>query len=600
MVLTALSNLLRPAAPLFAVIISTHAALPVAAPPAPPVLSEIAPVLAPELPRAKRSTAAPRTTPVMTSFSTVAAWRDLAEDESQVTPALGSARPLVQGDLFVEGAGAFHLANPEFTSESFILNVSILPEAKTELFFESRLGYATATQFARVQASTDNGVTWTSIWNRQGSGGAGDRGFQLETVSLAAYAGTSIRLRFLYEYTGGSAYTGVETSPPIGWFIDDIQIGDSFIKRPYTGTGEPTAQEVALLEFINRARADAIAEADRLASNTDPDVLNAMSYFSVDTALMTSQFAMLTRSVQPLAMNARLLSAARLHSQDMLSNVFQGHTSSATPIAPNAPFDTIGARITRQGYAYSSVSENVYAFAKNPWHAHAAFNIDWGTGTGGMQDPAGHRLAIHNGLFREVGIGAIAGTNSDGLTTVGPLVVTQDFGVGPGGGQPMITGVTCLDGDNDGFYDEGEGLGNVRIEVDGSSYYAISSEHGAYAVPVPGDGTYRVSFHRPGLPPVSQTVEVSGNMNVKADYLGQSIVVDSIERMGPSLVRLYANQATPPASLELQVSGDLLMWTNLPYTPTPLAGGLLRIDAELPDPARTRSFFRLRADWTAP
>lgn len=586
-------------ATLLVVVATSPASPPVAPPPAPPVETKGAPLPRPSLPRDRSTTVAQRTTPTTQSSIAVSVWRERAEDTSQVTPTLGSDRSLVQGDVLAEGSGAFHLANPSFTDESFTLDPAIRPDTQTKLFFEGRLGYATVSQFARVQVSANEGASWTTIWSRQGSDDAGDSGFGLQTVSLSSYAGTDIRLRFLYEFTGSSAYTGVQTSPPVGWFIDDIQIGSSFIKRPYTETGDPTAREVILLEFINRARADAAAEAERMAATDNPDVLRAMAYFSVDTMLMSSQFAALTQSVQPLAMNARLTAAARLHSEDMLANVFQGHMSSASPPAPNMTSDTIANRVARQGYEYSSVSENVYAFAESPWHAHASFEIDWGDGPGGMQDPAGHRLAIHNGIFREVGIGAITGTNTDGATTVGPLLVTQDFGVGPGSGQPLITGVTYLDADDDGFYDEGEGLGNVRVEVDGSSYYTTSSTHGAYAVPVPGDGTYQVSFQRPGFPPVSQSLTVTGNLNVKADYLGQSIVVERMERPTASSVRLHGRQTGPLASVELQVSGDLLLWTNIPHTQTLLPGDLLQIDGSLTS-SPLHHFFRVRADWPSP
>ncbi|MBJ7392713.1 MAG: hypothetical protein JHC85_14180, partial [Chthoniobacterales bacterium] len=281
--------------------------------------------------------------------------------------------------------------------------------------------------------STNNGTSWTSIWSKQGSGGAGDGGFQLETVSLSAYAGTTIRLRFFYEFTTGSAYTDTDSSS--GWFLDDIQIAEVFIKRPYLLTGDPTADEILMLEFINRARANAADECARLAATSDPDVVSAVSYFSVNKTLMASQFAALTQTTQPLAMNSRLIAAARIHSQDMLTNVFQGHVSSSNPPTPNLPGDSMASRITRQGYVYSTVAENVYAYADSPWHAHAGFNIDWGYGPGGMQSPAGHRLAIHNGTFREIGIGVLEGSKTSGSTTVGPLVVTQNFGTGSGGGQ---------------------------------------------------------------------------------------------------------------------------------------------------------------------
>lgn len=567
---------------------------PVAPPPAPPVLTATPPVPttgyeALRYPVAKSALSA-------SSLSVVSTWREQAENSGQITATLASSRSVVQSSVVAEGTGAFQLANPSFSDEGLVLVPAVLPAAGTRLFFESRIGYATTSQFARVQVSTNNGTSWTSIWSRQGTGGAGDGGFRLETISLGAYAGLTIHLRFFYEFTSGLAYTGTTSST--GWFIDDIQIGEAFIKRPYLLTGNPTANEILMLEYINRARADANAESARLAATSDPDVASAVSYFGVNKTMMSSQFAALTQTTQPLAMNSRLLAAARIHSQDMLENVFQGHVSSSNPPAPNLPSDSMGTRITRQGYVYSTVAENVYAYADSPWHAHAGFNIDWGNGPGGMQSPAGHRLAIHNGTFREIGIGVLEGSRTSGSTTVGPLVVTQNFGTGSGGGQPLITGVAFLDTDSDGFYDPGEGLAGVKVEVEDSSYFTQTSTHGAYAIPVSNNGTYEISFHRAGHPRFSRPVTVSGGLNVKVDYRGESLLVDTVERPTPTSVRLTARQSQAAASLELQVSSDLVTWSPLSHTRSDLPDGRIRLDANLAFEA-PKSFFRIVANWEA-
>jgi hypothetical protein len=64
------------------------------------------------------------------------------------------------------------------------------------------------------------------------------------------------------------------------------------ITRPRAATpyshGDPTAEEQLLLEMVNRARANPPAEGARLASTTDPDVLSAYSFFSVNLAQLHS------------------------------------------------------------------------------------------------------------------------------------------------------------------------------------------------------------------------------------------------------------------------------------------------------------------------
>jgi uncharacterized protein YkwD len=390
-------------------------------------------------------------------------------------------------------------------------------------------------------------------------------------------------------------------TPGVGWFIDDIQIGESFIKRPYLATGEPTATEIQILEFMNRARADAVAEATRLRTTTDPDVMAETTYFGVNFTTMTTQFVALTRTVPPLAMNAKLLAAARLHSQDMLNRVFQDHVSSASPPLPNQPGDGTGTRVGRQGYVWSgtNLNENVYAYAKSAWHSHAAFNIDWGgtPATGGMQTPASHRLAIHNANLREAGIGVVVGSKTIGTNTVGPILVTHDLGTQAGGGVPFITGVTYNDTIGNGFYDEGEGLGGMRVDVDGSSFFAVSSTHGAYAVPVPTNGTYQVTFWPPNAPPVRRGVTVVSNNNVKVDYRGEALRITSIRRTSSNNVRLVAAVSLATTNVTVRTSGDFNVWTNVGYTRTNLPGGLMQIDATVPETAN-QAYFQIEAGWT--
>lgn len=268
--------------------------------------------------------------------------------------------------------------------------------------------------------------------------------------------------------------------------------------------GDPTDEEQYYLELINRARAHPPAEGVRLRNLTDPDIVSAYTYFSVDLNLLVQQFSTIAPA-PPLAMNSRLLASARLHSSDQLANNFQGHygTDGSSP----------GTRITSQGYTWTTYGENVYAYSKSVEQGHAGFEVDWGGTVGGMQSPPGHRNNIHSAAFREVGIGMACGSNG----TVGPQVVTQDFSA-RSGQSPFVTGVVYYDFNTNGAYDPGEGLPGVQVDVGGSSYYAVTANSGGYAVPVPGNGNYTVTFTARGLPGFEQTVSVSNNQNVKVDY----------------------------------------------------------------------------------
>ncbi len=270
--------------------------------------------------------------------------------------------------------------------------------------------------------------------------------------------------------------------------------------------GQPTDEEQLYLEYINRSRANPPAEGARLATTTDPDVLSEYAAWKVNLGLMQSQFNAIP-AVPPLAMHGQLVNAARLHSGDMFTNQFQGHVGSNG--------SNTSQRITAAGYNWQMNAENVFAYARSPWHGHAGFNVDWGgsTNTGGMQSPPGHRNNIHNAGLREVGVGIYNGVNG----SVGPQIVTQDFG-SRFNITPMICGVAYYDLNGNGFYDLGEGIGGVTVTSPGSTYYAVTADSGGYTLPVSSNGNYTVSFTTAGLNS-NRTATVANNNNVKVDYV---------------------------------------------------------------------------------
>jgi hypothetical protein len=185
---------------------------------------------------------------------------------------------------------------------------------------------------------------------------------------------------------------------------------------------------------------------------------------------------------------------------------------------------TLSQRAQAVGYV-GSLGENVYAYSENVAEGHAAFDVDWGDSNPadpgynpafagqGMQNPAGHRISIHNNDFKEIGVGLVVG---NGLNGVGPQVVTQDFGnAGPGA---FITGVVYEDLNANNFYDVGEGRSGVRVDVPGLAYYAVSSLSGGYSLPVTANGVYDVLFSGGGFANHATSITIAGGLNVKVDY----------------------------------------------------------------------------------
>jgi hypothetical protein len=273
--------------------------------------------------------------------------------------------------------------------------------------------------------------------------------------------------------------------------------------------GQPTDEEQYYLELINRARANPTAEGVRLATATDPDVANSLAGYSVDLAMLQSEFAALPVR-PPLAMNQQLMNAARGHSQNMFNLKFQGHYTNNN-MAAGGP----GTRATAAGYNFTSLGENVYAYARNVFHGHAGFQVDWGAdeggSVGGMQSNRGHRMNVH-GDFREVGIGVVNGSNAP----VGPQLVTQDFGIS-NTGTAFVTGVAYYDLNGNNFYDPGEGVGGLTVDVQGASFHGITANSGGYAVPVPTvNATRAVTFSGLSMNGDGSAV-IAGQSNAKVD-----------------------------------------------------------------------------------
>jgi len=299
------------------------------------------------------------------------------------------------------------------------------------------------------------------------------------------------------------------SNPPYGQSFDHSGQAATKGKIPQAqqlySHGDPTPEEQLMLEYINRARANPPAEGERLATTSDPDVVQSYQYFGIDKNKVRSDFQNYPPR-PPLAFHPKLIEAARNHSRDMKSNDFQGHTGSDG--------STLQQRLQRVGYTGgSAIGENVFAYARSMWHAHCGFNVDWGQEN---QQTLGHRRNIMNFdgniVYNEIGIGVIQDNNP--ATRVGPYIVTQNFSTS---GQVYIVGVVYRDRNGNGFYDIGEGLSGVTITPSSGNYYTITSSSGGYAIPVTGlSGSITLTAQGNGIT-ASKNVTLTGK-NVKVDF----------------------------------------------------------------------------------
>lgn len=126
----------------------------------------------------------------------------------------------------VRSAGAFgyHLAHAEPQTQTLTVPLRLQAGPAAALHFTSRLGWATTTQRAVVEVSTDEGITWSEVWAQAGTGTAGETAFRPVTVDLAQFSSRPIRLRLAYVVGTGSYFN--QTSVGVGWHLDEIRFED--------------------------------------------------------------------------------------------------------------------------------------------------------------------------------------------------------------------------------------------------------------------------------------------------------------------------------------------------------------------------------------
>lgn len=268
----------------------------------------------------------------------------------------------------------------------------------------------------------------------------------------------------------------------------------------------PTGLEQEMLELINRMRMNPGDELDQIflsTDNNDPDyfttgdadVDGALSFFGVDDTTLLNQWSSLS-PVSPLAWNEALYDAATAHSDRMILQNLQAHVLPADSSLGLLQEEGLLDRAVNAGYNWSgsvSVGENVFAYGESVFHTHAAFAIDWGNTPTGIQSPPGHRDNFMDANFQEIGISAIEHAKTSS-TSVGNLVVTQDFGRRGNYGDGKVLGVAFDDADGDSFYDAGEGAGGITITVENSTatYTTTTMDAGGFQVAVAA-GTYTVT-----------------------------------------------------------------------------------------------------------
>ncbi len=314
----------------------------------------------------------------------------------------------------------------------------------------------------------------------------------------------------------------------------------------------PTNLEQELLEWVNRFRINPAGEYNRLIrsdlplSSDIPGVADAISFFSVNLGRLRSELAALAPAA-PLAWSGALNDAARGHNQAMIDADSQSHELPGE--------GDLGERATAAGYTgWSTLGENIFAYAQSPAQAHAGFVIDWGSGPYGMQPGRGHRVNLMSPAYREVGIGVTPET--DPGTEVGPMVVTQDFGARFGQTEPYLLGVVFADANDNRLYTSGEGLGGVTVTAAGpsGSFTTKTWASGGYQMTLE-PGQYTVTFSGGPLAAARVRNVLVGGSNQKLDLNTlSSDPASSTVRLASTVLGVVEGQS---GGITILRSGDL-------------------------------------------
>ncbi len=335
----------------------------------------------------------------------------------------------------------------------------------------------------------------------------------------------------------------VESAPIL---VSDLQ----FSEEVYAETGEdyvedigssswyalvseisPSAEEHELLEQINRLRSDPCGELDRVFSYYDDEILVARNSLVNDAIKLNSYpkdsvesfIDMWTgmSSQAPLAFNPALEKAAASHSSYMKARNDVSHKCAGE--------DSLATRISKAGFDSGLENEGKIAVSENiggcfsvngdfsvASYMLAAFAVDWGVPT------HEHLDAMMNAAYSEIGVSVLQTSKS-----IGPYIVTCDFGSSVEGVRTdgaYLLGVIYDDSDSDFFYDVGEGLGDIEIEIErqdgsGSQIVTTSSwDSGGYQIFLL-NGSYNITVSGDGFSAsVTKSVTISDGVNAKLDF----------------------------------------------------------------------------------
>ncbi len=312
---------------------------------------------------------------------------------------------------------------------------------------------------------------------------------------------------------------------------------DSLEGRRLLAAVEPTAFEQYMIEMVNRARANPVAEAQR---------------YGIDLNEGLAPGTLSTAARQPLALNLFATDAVRSHVNWLRSAGQFSHTGSGG--------SNVGQRLTAAGYTNSTGWSENLAVNMSSWSSvdlrarmetqHRNLFVD-------QTIPGrGHRLNMLGAGHREIGSGVSSGSFTfNGTNWASGVLSGQKFA--SRAGNPFLTGVAYTDAvQANSFYTPGEGLAGITITAvnsAGRTYSTTTYNAGGYSLQLPA-GTYQVSASGNGLGVVRIGAVTVGSENVKRDFTPGMAQAQQPEP-------LVVNGTTGNDTINISISGSELVMT---------------------------------------
>jgi uncharacterized protein YkwD len=322
----------------------------------------------------------------------------------------------------------------------------------------------------------------------------------------------------------------------------------------------PSDEAQYMLQLLNLARTNPSAASQYIQSNITPDIQATLNYYGVNLSSTLQAISSATPQ-PPLAWNAQLAQAAQSHSQDMATNQFQSHTGTDG----SSPSQ----RVQQAGYSGAvSTGENAYAYANSVDQAMEAFLLDWGVPDDGHRDNIQQPGVSAQNAYRDAGVGLV---NANPGSTVGPLVVTQDFG-SQANEQAQVVGVAFNDNQGTGSYAVGEGVGNVQITAVNTQTGQVSSTQtwasGGYELAL-NPGQYQLIASVNNQVIASRTITIS-NVNIEQDFKMTNAPVGGDLQAAVSAAQPQLSAPTPSVTAPAAPQPAQVQYTPMSVTPSPI------------------------------